>query len=119
MLKRIALAFAVAAVAAPAAQAVPLEPGPTKADNTPLVADFPRGNTAPHGSVASIPRGNTAPHGVIADYAAPRGNEQPVTTSTPFDWSDAGIGAGLAFAAILLAAAGAVSVRQYRRLGQV
>jgi hypothetical protein len=120
MLRRIALAFAVAAVAAPAAQAVPLEPGPTKADNIPLVADFPRGNTAPHGSVASIPRGNTAPHGVITDYAAPRGNEQPVTTSTPsFDWSDAGIGAGLAFGALLLAGAGALSVRQYRRLGQV
>jgi hypothetical protein len=123
MLKRIALAFAVAAVAAPAAQAVPLEPGPTKAENTPLVADFPRGNTAPHGSVTSVtsvPRGNTAPHGAGADYAAPRGNEQPVTTSTPsFDWSDAGIGAGLAFGALLLAGAGALSVRQYRRLGQV
>jgi hypothetical protein len=126
MLRRIALAFAVAAVAAPAAQAVPLEPGPTKAEDTPLTTDFPRGNTAPHGtvapqgSVASVPRGNTAPHGVIADYAAPRGGEQPVTTSTPsFDWTDAGIGAGLAFGALLLAGAGAMSVRQYRRLGQV
>src|SRR5918996_2408189 len=57
MLKRIALAFAVAAVAAPAAQARPLEPGATKAEFTPWVTDFgrdanvvPRGNTAPHGS---------------------------------------------------------------------
>jgi hypothetical protein len=124
MLRRIALAFAVAAVAAPAAQAVPLEPGPTKAEDTPLV--IPRGNTAPHGSVApqgsvaSVPRGNTAPHGVIADYAVPRGSEQPVTASTrSFDWSDAGLGAGLAFGALLLAGAGALSVRQYRRLGHV
>jgi hypothetical protein len=99
MLKRIALAFAVAAVAAPTALAHPLEPGSTKAE---------------------VPRGNTAPHGVVADYAASRGTEQPLAASqSPIDWSDAGIGAGLAFAAILLAGAGALSVRQYRRLGQV
>ena len=116
MLRRMAFAFAVAAVAAPTAQAVALEPGATK-------APIPRGNTAPHGSVgsvASVPRGNTAPHGVIVDSAAPRGSGQPVTASTrSFDWSDAGIGAGLAFAAILLAGAAALSVRQYSRLGQV
>jgi hypothetical protein len=114
MLKRIALAFAVVAVAAPTAQAVPLEPGATK-------AEIPRGNTAPHGVVADIKAGDYGmPRAMPADYAVARGNEQPLTVSTPsFNWSDAGIGAGLAFAAILLAGAGALSVRQYGRLGQV
>jgi hypothetical protein len=52
----------------------------------------------------------------------PRGLDQPTlvaTDSRSFDWGDAGIGAGLAFAAILLAGAAALSVRQYGRLGQV
>jgi hypothetical protein len=52
----------------------------------------------------------------------PRGGDQPVlvaSDSRSFDWSDAGVGAGAAFAAILLASAMALSVRQYGRLGQV
>jgi hypothetical protein len=51
----------------------------------------------------------------------PRGSDKPVlvTDTRSFDWGDAGIGAGLAFAAILLAGAAALSVRQYGRLGQV
>jgi hypothetical protein len=150
MLRRIALAFAVAAVAAPTAQAVPLEPGATKAEYIPFVTDFPRGNTAPHGSTIEQQYG--MPRAMPADYAAnrgdrielarlgdrvgtdvrsldrvelirtePRGVSDTVLTSAPssFDWGDAGIGAGLSFAAILLAGAAALSVRQYGRLGQV
>jgi hypothetical protein len=169
MLRRIALAFAVAAVAAPTAQAVPLEPGATKAEYIPFVTDFPRGNTAPHGSTIEQQYG--MPRAMPSDYAAnrgdrieltrlndrgpgadiraldrvenvravpdstirgldrvenvrvePRGLDKPTlvaTDSRSFDWGDAGIGAGLAFAAILLAGAAALSVRQYGRLGQV
>ena len=152
MLRRIALAFAVAAVAAPTAQAVPLEPGATKAEFIPFVTDFPRGNTAPHGQ--TIQGGEYGmPTAMPSDYAAnridrielarlnervgsdlrasdrvenvrvePRGLDKPVlvvSDGSSFNWGDAGIGAGLAFAAILLAGAAALSVRQYGRLGQV
>jgi hypothetical protein len=51
----------------------------------------------------------------------PRGLDKPVlvvSDGSSFDWGDAGIGAGLAFAAILLAGAAALSVRQFNRLGQ-
>jgi hypothetical protein len=168
MLRRIALAFAVAAVAAPTAQAAPLEPGATKAEYIPFVTDFPRGNTAPHGSTIAQQYG--MPRAMPTDYAAsrgdrielarlndrgkgadlrsldgvenvraipdsnvrgldrvenvrvePRGSNEPVlaTDTRSLDWGDAGIGAGLAFAAILLAGAAVLSVRQYGRLGQV
>ena len=151
MLRRIALAFAVAAVAAPTAQAVPLEPGATKAEYIPFVTDFPRGNTAPHGEIVQAGEYGM-PRAMPTDYAAnrgdrielarlndrvgsdvrsldrvenvrfePRGIDKPVlaTDARSLDWGDAGIGAALAFAAILLAGAAALSVRQYRRLGQV
>jgi Ni/Co efflux regulator RcnB len=153
MLSRIALAFAVAAVAAPTAQAHPLEPGATE------VKDYgrqhivvPRGNTAPHGK--TIQGGEYGmPTAMPSDYAAnrgdrienvrlharntddlrgsdrvenvrvePRGLDKPVlvvSDGSSFNWGDAGIGAGLAFAAILLAGAVALSVRQSNRLGQV
>ena len=48
----------------------------------------------------------------------PRGSGETVLTSSPSSF-DAGIGAGLSFVAMLLAAASALSVRQYGRLGQV
>jgi hypothetical protein len=150
MLRRIALAFAVAAIAAPAAQAVPLEPGATKAEYIPFVTDFPRGNTAPHGE--TIHGGVYMPTATLSDWVAyrdraelvrlqdrtntdlhgsdgvenvrveNRGLDKPILVASDgssIDWGDAGIGAGLAFAAILLAGAAALSVRQYGRLGQV
>ena len=166
-LKRIALAFAVAAVAAPAAQAVPLEPGATKAEFIPTPNAAARGHVST-GQSDFNPGAMHMPRVTPTDYAAyrdrvelarldrgkgadlrsldgvenvrampdnnvrgfdrvenirtePRGTSQPVLTASPssFDWGDAGIGAGLAFAAMLLAAASALSVRQYNRLGQV
>jgi len=155
MLKRIALAFAVAVVVAPTAQAVPLEPGATKPDQQNVVRDsnsFPRGNTAPHGT--AVQAGDYGmPRAMPTDYALargdgvelarvegrgpgtdirsldrvenvrvePRGIERPILVAdkSSLDWGDAGLGAGLSFAAILLAAAAALSVRQHNRLGQV
>ena len=152
MLRRMALAFAVAAIAAPTALAHPLEPGATE------VKDYgrqhiviPRGNTAPHGT--TIPQQYGMPTAMPSDYAANRGDrielarlsdrvgsdvrgldgvenvrvearglDKPVlvvSDNGSFNWGDAGIGAGLAFAALLLAGAAALSVRQYSRLGQV
>jgi hypothetical protein len=157
MLRRIALAFALAAVAAPTAQAVPLEPGATKAEYIPFVTDFPSPNTAYRGHV-NLEQSNFNPGAVQmprvtpSDWAAyrdraelarvqdrtgidvrgsdgvenvrvePRGLDKPVivvSDTSAIDWRDAGIGAGLAFAAILLAGAAALSVKQYGRLGQV
>lgn len=47
----------------------------------------------------------------------PRQTTTPSTVSTPgFDWADAGIGAGLAFGALLLAAAAAIAVRGRSRV---
>jgi hypothetical protein len=172
MLRRIALAFAVAAVVAPTAQAGPLEPGATKAEYIPFVTDFPSANTAYRGHVEQSefnPGAVQMPHATPSDWAAyrdraeltrlqdrtgndirgldgvenvridpratthsldgvenvriePRGLDKPVlvvSDNGSFNWGDAGIGAGLAFAAILLAGAAALSVRQYGRLGQV
>ena len=151
MLRRMALAFAVAAVAAPTAQAVPLEPGATKAEYIPFVTDFGGGNTASQGN--GVESGQYGlPTAMPSDYAAnrsdrielarlnervstdlrasdrvenvrvePRGLDKPVlvVSDTSINWGDAGIGAGLAFAAILLAGAAALGVRQHGRLGQV
>jgi hypothetical protein len=152
MLRRIALAFAVAAVAAPMAQAHPLEPGATKAEYTPFVTDFPRANTASYGdyaasldrielarlqdrgadtslrghdgveNVRALPQNDIrGTDGVENVRVEPRGLDKPVlvVSDTSINWGDAGIGAGLAFAAILLAGAAALSVKQYGRLGQV
>ena len=153
MLRRIALAFAVAAVAAPTAQAVPLEPGATSAEFIPWVTDFPSPNVAARGQSDFNPGAMHMPRVTPTDYAIargdgielarlagrgkgadvrsldgvenvriePRGSGETVLTGSPssFDWGDAGIGAGLAFAAILLAGASALSVRQYGRLGRV
>jgi hypothetical protein len=200
MIRRIALGFAVAAVAAPSALAVPLEPGATNAVQageygmpTAMPSDYAairidrielarlqdrgkdtglrsldgvenvrveirgsdrpvlvRGNTAPHGT--TIPQQYGMPTAMPSDYAAnrvdrielarlqdrtsndvrgldrvenvrvePRGLDKPVlvVNDSSFNWSDAGIGAGFAFAAILLAAAAALSIKQNGRLGQV
>ena len=71
MFRRITLAFAVAAIAAPTAQAVPLEPGATKAEYIPFVTDFPRTYTASHGE--TIQSGEYGmPTAMPSDYAANR-----------------------------------------------
>jgi hypothetical protein len=149
MLRRIALAFAVAAVAAPTAQAVPLEPGVFVKDFGRQHIVLPSGHTPAHGMTVRQQYG--MPTAMPSDYAAnrdrienvrlharntdelrgfdrvenvrvePRGLDNPVlvVSDTSINWGDAGIGAGLAFAAILLAGAAALSVKQYGRLGQV
>ena len=148
MLRRIALAFAVAAVAVPTAHAVPLEPGATKAEYIPFVTDFPRGTIEQsdfNPGAVQMPRVTPSDWAAYRDRAElvrlqdrtgtnlhgsdgvenirvePRGLDKPVLVSdtSSFNWGDAGIGAGLAFAAMLLAGAAALSVRQHGRLGQV
>ena len=152
MLRRIALAFAVAAVAAPTAQAVPLEPGNSTPQGTTIPQQYGMQTAMPSDYAANRvdrielarlqnrtsndlrgsdrvenvrvePRGLDSRRfdGVENVRVEPRGLDKPVLVSdgSSFNWSDAGIGAGLAFAAILLGGAAALSVRQHGRLGQV
>ena len=132
MLRRIALAFAVAAVAAPTAQAVPLEPGNSTPSGTTIPQQYGMTNAMPsdanRGDRIELARLNDRVgndirglDGVENVRIEPRGLDNPVLVSdtSSFNWGDAGVGAGLAFAAILLAGAAALSVKQYDRLGQV
>ena len=131
MLRRIALAFAVAAVAAPTAQAVPLEPGATNAVQageygmpTAMPSDY-AANRVDRIELARLQdrtsndvRGLDRVENVRVE---PRGLDKPVlvVNDSSFNWGDAGLGAGFAFAAILLAGAAALSIKQHGRLGQV
>jgi len=154
MLRRTALAFAVAAVAAPTALAHPLEPGNSTAYGTTIPQQYGMPTAMPS-DYAAI-RGDGIENVRLQDRTGydvrgldgvesvrlqdrtgndlrgsdrvenvrvePRGLDKPVlvvSDGSSFNWGDAGIGAGLAFAAILLAGAAALSVRQYGRLGQV
>ena len=171
VLRRIALAFAVAAVAAPTAQAVPLEPGNSTAHGTTIPQQYGMPTAMPsdyaairgdgienarlqdrtgydvrgldgvesvrlqdrtgndlRGSdgvenVRAVPQNSLRGSDRVENVRVePRGLDKPVLVASEngsFNWGDAGIGAGLAFAAILLAGAAALSVRQYGRLGQV
>jgi hypothetical protein len=131
MLRRIALAFAVAAIVAPTAQAVPLEPGATnavQAGEYGMPTAMPSDYAANRGDRIELARlqdrtGSDLRAGDRVENVRvePRGLDKPVlvVNDSSFNWSDAGIGAGLAFAAILLAGAAALGVRQHGRLGQV
>ena len=133
MLRRIALAFAVAAIVAPTAQAVPLEPGATNAVQageygmpTAMPSDY-AANRGDRIELARLQDRGTDTSlrgldGIENVRVEPRGLDKPVlvvSDGSSFDWGDAGIGAGLAFAAILLGGAAALGVRQSQRLGQV
>jgi hypothetical protein len=100
-LRRLALGLAVAAVAAPSAQAI-----------TPIVApEFPTW------TVNWVERPQAAPEFPTwtVDWAQPKAPESPTATPTGFDYADAGIGAAIAFGAALLAAASFLGLRRSRR----
>jgi hypothetical protein len=152
MLRRIALAFAVAAIAAPTAQAEPFEPGSSTPHGTTIPQQYGMPTAMPSDyaanrvdrielarlqdrgpdtslrgldgveNVRAVPRSDIRGLDRVENVRVePRGLDQPVlvVNDSSFNWSDAGIGAGLAFAAILLAGAAALGVRQHGRLGQV
>jgi hypothetical protein len=142
ILRRFALAFAVAAVAAPTAQARIDEQGGAKASADKQfiagVTDFPKANTSvkiggtPVGMPAAglndylrsrdgVENVRVEPRSTARDFdgienvrVEPRTVDSPSLVASPgFDWSDAGIGAGVA---LLLVALGGGALLASRNL---
>lgn len=138
IIKRIALGLAVAAVAAPAAQAQLDEGSSLKGESyQAFVTDFPSLKTSVKVGEYGMPRA------MPSDYAATRGDQIEVIRSQPrnvssdriefvrtqprsvgqpqlvaapgFDWGDAGVGAGIALALVLLAGGATVATRHTGR----
>ena len=119
-LRRLALGLAVAAVAAPSAQAItpigaPEFPTWTVDWAEPATAGCPPSSrpgpwAGPSGRRLP-PSSRPGPVG----WAQPKAPESPAATPTGFDYGDAGIVAAIAFGAALLAAAGFLGLRRSRR----
>ena len=153
-IKRIALGFAVAAFAAPVAQAA-LDEGSTPQARTEssivqahtyqpvqangyqaFVTDFPSyanavnasdyGMPRPTATDYAISRGDlievvrSTPNGTSSDKiefvrTQPRSIGEPQVVAAGFDWKDAGVGAGLALALVLLGGGAALASRHVGR----
>jgi hypothetical protein len=133
-LRRFVLGLAIAAVIVPAAQARVDEPGAgatgSNAGSTVLQGDdkviLPGGGDSTvliHGDDKVIaPRGGDSTVLIHGDdkVIAPGGDPTAVPVAEPsspstFDWSDAFVGAGVAFALMLLAGGAALSTRRHQR----
>jgi hypothetical protein len=136
-IKRIALGLAIAAVAAPVAQAKVDEGSSVQANSYQAFAtDFPSyanvvnasdyGMPRPTATDYAISRGDlievvrSTPNGTPSDKiefvrTQPRSIGEPQVVSAGFDWKDAGIGAGLALALVLLGTAAALASRHVGR----
>jgi hypothetical protein len=124
IIKRIALGLAVAAVAAPAAQAKVDEGQSLKqTGNVASVYGMPRAMpsdyAANRGDQIELIRSQTRTVG--SDHiefvrAQPRSVGQPQIVAAPgFNWGDAGVGAGLALGLVLLAGGAALATRSSGR----
>jgi hypothetical protein len=134
-IKRIALGLAIAAVAAPVAQAKVDEGSSVQANGyQSFVTDFPSSqvNASAYGMPRAMPvdyavnRGDqievvrALPSGSPSDKiefvrTQPRSIGEPQVVSAGFDWKDAGIGAGLALALVLLGGGAALASRHVGR----
>jgi hypothetical protein len=136
-IKRIALGLAIAAFAAPVAQAKVDEGSSIQANGyQAFVTDFPSyangvnasdyGMPRPTATDYAISRGDlievvrSTPNGTSSDKiefvrTQPRSIGEPQVVSAGFDWKDAGIGAGLALALVLLGAGAALASRHVGR----
>jgi hypothetical protein len=136
-IKRIALGLAIAAVAAPVAQAKVDEGSSVQANGYQAFAtDFPSyanvvdasdyGMPRPTATDYAISRGDlievvrSTPNGTPSDKiefvrSQPRSIGEPQVVSAGFDWKDAGIGAGLALALVLLGLGAALASRHVGR----
>lgn len=130
LFRRLALAFAVALVAVPVAQAYPVEvergaghPGETDfpgssyiAPQQPQQLGWPGVDPRTFGSkvvpIQVVPEPKSWP-GVTGPTAAP----VQVVEPDGFNWGDSGIGAGTALAVVLLAAGSLLAVRHIGRHG--
>jgi hypothetical protein len=136
-IKRIALGLAIAAVAAPVAQAKVDESSSVQTNGYQAFAtDFPSyanvvnasdyGMPRPTAADYAISRGDlievvrSTPDGTSSDKiefvrSQPRSIGEPQVISASFDWKDAGIGAGLALALVLFGAGAALASRHVGR----
>ena len=134
-IKRFALGLAIAAIAAPVAQAKIDEGSSVQANGyQAFVTDFPSSqiNASDYGMPRAMPvdyavnRGDqievvrALPSGSPSDKiefvrTQPRSIGEPQVVSAGFDWKDAGIGAGLALALVLLAGGAALASRHVGR----
>jgi hypothetical protein len=135
LIKRIALGLAIAAVAAPVAQAKVDEGSSVQANGyQAFVTDFPSSqvNASDYGMPRAMPvdyavnRGDqievvrALPSSSPSDKiefvrTQPRSIGEPQVVSAGFDWKDAGIGAGLALALVLLGGGAALASRHVGR----
>jgi hypothetical protein len=96
IVKKLALTFAVAAIAAPAAQGrIAAEPSPSDQWQVPAIV---------------------LGKGYAPEHLQPQGPQPTVVPSEPggFDWRDAGIGVAFAFGLVALAAAGTLARKSGR-----
>ena len=134
-IKRFALGLAIAAIAAPVAQAKVDEGSSVQANGyQAFVTDFPSsqvnasdyGMPRPTATDYAISRGDlievvrSTPNGTSSDKiefvrTQPRSIGGPQVVAAGFDWKDAGIGAGLALALVLLGAGAALASRHVGR----
>ena len=152
-IKRIALGLAVAAIAAPVAQAKMDEGSsvqangyqafvsdfpshPQTVDYQPFATDFPSTANLVDASDYGMPRATpmdyainrgdlievvrSTPNGTSSDKiefvrTQPRSIGEPQVVAAGFDWKDAGIGAGLALALVLLGGGAALASRHVGR----
>ena len=134
-IKRFALGLAIAAIAAPVAQAKIDEGSSVQANGyQAFVTDFPSSqvNASDYGMPRAMPvdyavnRGDqievirALPSGSPSDKiefvrTQPRSIGEPQVVSAGFDWKDAGIGAGLALALVLLGVGAALASRHVGR----
>jgi hypothetical protein len=130
-IKRIALGLAIAAFAAPVAQAsvdegIPGQPNSPAEIQAgayePFVTDFPSyANVVDASAYDLIEAVRWTPNAVPRDKiefvraTQPRSFGEPQVVSAGFDWKDAGIGAGLALALVLLGGGAVLAARQLGR----
>jgi hypothetical protein len=103
-LGRVALAFAVAAMAASGAQ-----------------ASIPADGGSPYQGTVGVPvrPDDRADHGVGTAAESPVRTPTQAAGPTGFDWGDAGIGAGASFGLVLVGSAAGLAVLRRRRSGFV
>ena len=136
-IKRIALGLAIAAFAAPVAQAKVDEGSSIQANGyQAFETDFPSyangvnasdyGMPRPTATDYAISRGDlievvrSTPNGTSSDKiefvrTQPRSIGEPQVVAAGFDWKDAGVGAGLALALVLLGGGAALASRHVGR----
>jgi hypothetical protein len=111
-IKRVALGFAVAAVAAPAAQA--------KVDEGSSVAQSPAVSAQGFGRGDQIEFVRSQPRGASSDQiefvrSQPRSTGAGTVAASSFNWGDASVGAGIALALVLLGGGAAVATGRLGR----